>query len=71
MADFIDIGIFAPETKNKEGRIQTNPLYLQKYKFTAGLHALQIIVKGKPVQVGIDPYAKLIDRQPGDNMKDL
>jgi ABC-2 type transport system permease protein len=71
MADFIDVGIFAPETKNKEGRNQTNPLYLHKYKFTAGLHTLQIIVKGKPVQVGIDPYAKLIDRQPGDNMKDL
>ncbi len=71
MNDYMDIGIFSAETKNREGRSQTNPLYLHKYKFTAGRHILQIIVKGKPVRVGIDPYAKLIDRQSGDNMKDL
>ncbi len=71
MNDYIDVGVFASETKSKEGRPQTHPLYLAKHKFTAGLHTLQIIVKGKPVQVGIDPYAKLIDRQSADNMKSL
>lgn len=71
MKDYIDIGVFAVDSKSKEGRQQTNPLYLSKYKFTAGQHTIQIIVKGKPAYVGIDPYAKLIDRQPGDNMKDL
>ena len=71
MNDYIDIGIFAADGKDKEGRPRTNPLYLHKYRFTAGEHTLQIIVKGKPVRVGIDPYAKLIDRQGADNMKDL
>jgi ABC-2 type transport system permease protein len=71
MNDYMDIGIFSADTKDKKGRSQTNPLYLHKYKFTAGQHTLQIVVKGKPVRVGIDPYAKLIDRQPNDNMKDL
>ena len=71
MIDYVDIGIFSSDTKNKEGRTQTNPLYLSKHKFTAGQHKIEIIVKGKPVRVGIDPYAKLIDRQAGDNMKDL
>jgi ABC-2 type transport system permease protein len=71
MNDYMDIGIFASDSKSKEGRQLTNPLYLSKYKFTSGQHILQIIVKGKPVRVGIDPYAKLIDRQPNDNMKDL
>jgi ABC-2 type transport system permease protein len=51
--------------------IKNNPLCLSKYKFTAGQHTLQIIVKGKPVRVGLDPYAILIDRQPNNNMKDL
>jgi ABC-2 type transport system permease protein len=69
MNDYIDIGIFAATTTNGEGRTITNPLYFQKYKFTAGLHHLTILVKGKPVIAGIDPYAKLIDRQPNDNMK--
>jgi hypothetical protein len=71
MNDYMDIGIFAAETKNKEGRSQTNPLYLHKYKFTAGQHVLHITVKGKPSYVGIDPYNKLIDRLSTDNMKVL
>ena len=71
MNDYIDIGIFGANTKNKEGRSVVNPLYLQKYKLTSGMHTITVIVKGKPVNAGIDPYAKLIDRQPNDNMKDF
>ena len=71
MNDYIDIGIFAANTNDKDGRSQVNPLYLHKYKLTAGHHVFSIIVKGKPVNMGIDPYAKLIDRQPNDNMKNL
>jgi ABC-2 type transport system permease protein len=71
MNDYIDIGVFAANSNNKEGRSQVNPLYLKKYRFTAGEHVITVTVKGKPVNVGIDPYAKLIDRIPNDNMKDL
>ena len=71
MNDYIDIGVFAAETKNKDGRSQTNPLYLKKYKLTAGQHSIIVTVKGKPDYVGIDPFAKLIDRQPNDNIKSL
>jgi len=71
MNDYIDIGIFAADSKNKEGRSQVNPLYLKKYKLSYGEHIITVIVKGKPVRVGIDPYSKLIDRNPNDNMKDL
>jgi hypothetical protein len=69
MNDYIDIGIFGANTTNNEGRSETNPLYLQKYKLTAGQHTITVVVKGKPVYAGIDPYAKLIDRQPNDNTK--
>ncbi len=71
MNDYIDIGVFAANSNNKEGRSQVNPLYLKKYRFTAGDHTITVVVKGKPVNVGIDPYAKLIDRIPNDNMKYL
>jgi ABC-2 type transport system permease protein len=71
MNDYIDLGIFAADSKNKDGRSQVNPLYVKKYKLTAGSHSFTVIVKGKPVRVGIDPYAKLVDRIPNDNMKDL
>jgi hypothetical protein len=71
MNDYIDIGVFAASRKNKEGRSETQELYLRKYKLTRGMHIINIIVQGKPVSAGIDPYAKLIDRQPNDNMKDF
>jgi len=71
MNDYITIGIFAADSKNKESRSVVNPLYLKKYKLSYGLHTFTIIVKGKPVRAGIDPYSKLIDRNPNDNMKDF
>jgi ABC-2 type transport system permease protein len=69
MNDYIDIGVFAANTKNKEGRSVVNPLFFKKYKLSAGVHTLKILVRGKPVSAGIDPDAKLVDRQPNDNMK--
>ena len=67
MNDYIDVGIFAEETVDKNGRKQTNPLLLQKVKMIAGVKTYQFKVKGKPVKAGIDPYNKLIDRIPDDN----
>jgi ABC-2 type transport system permease protein len=69
--DYIDIGILAASTRDKDGRTQKNELYLKRYKLTAGEHDFDIIVKGRPASAGVDPYGKLIDRQPDDNMKDL
>ncbi|MEO5890435.1 MAG: hypothetical protein ABIQ31_09295, partial [Ferruginibacter sp.] len=71
MNDYIDIGIFGDKKTSKSGRSQTNPLYVARYRMTAGKHIFSIIVKGKPVNAGIDPYSKLIDRQPNDNMKNF
>jgi hypothetical protein len=66
--DLIDIGIFAATTRDKEGRTETKPLYLQKHRLTRGEHSFDFIVKGRPVSAGIDPYNKLIDRRPEDNI---
>jgi hypothetical protein len=71
MNDYIDIGIFANEEVEKDGRKLTKPLYLQKHRLTNGEHTLTIKVKGKPVRAGIDPYNKLIDRIPDDNRVDV
>jgi ABC-2 type transport system permease protein len=71
MNDYIDVAVFASQTKDKEGRSQVNPLYIKKHKLTAGKHAIEIVVDGKPVSVGIDPYGKLVDKMPNDNLKDL
>jgi len=71
MNDYIDIGIFAEDTKDKNGRNRANLLYLQKYKLTRGEHQLTIIIKGKPSAVGVDPFGTLIDRNPNDNMRTI
>ncbi|TWI98632.1 ABC-type transport system involved in multi-copper enzyme maturation permease subunit [Mucilaginibacter frigoritolerans] len=71
MNDYIDIGVFGTDVKDKDGRTQANVLYLRKYKLTRGEHEFNFIVKGKPISVGVDPLGKLIDRNPNDNMKSI
>jgi hypothetical protein len=66
-ADYIDIGIFAAEDKDENGRTRTNPLYIQKHKIKPGESTITVKVKGEPTKAGIDPYNKLIDRIPDDN----
>jgi hypothetical protein len=66
-SDYIDIGVFAAEDKDENGRTRVNPLYIQKHKIKPGQSTITIKVKGEPVKAGIDPYNKLIDRLPDDN----
>ena len=66
--DYIDIGIFAKDDKDENGRTKTNALYLQKHKIKPGESTFTITVKDVPVKAGIDPLNKLIDRIPEDNV---
>jgi hypothetical protein len=65
--DYIDIGVFAADDKDEQGKDRVNTLYLQKYKIKPGENTLTIRVKGEPAKAGIDPLNKLIDRLPDDN----
>jgi ABC-2 type transport system permease protein len=65
MNDFVDIGIFGTNKVNGE-EIETH-LYLKKHRMKEGSQTLEFIVHGKPEKAGIDPYIKLIDRNPDDN----
>jgi aminopeptidase N len=60
LADWIEIGILGAEGKE---------LYLQKHKIERNEVKLEIVVDEEPVEAGIDPYIKLIDRNPDDNLK--
>lgn len=71
MDDYIDVGVFGKETTDKEGRKKINPVYIKKYKLNAGTHRITVHVNDKPVKAGIDPYNKLIDRIPEDNLGDV
>jgi ABC-2 type transport system permease protein len=72
MNDYIDIGVFAEEAVDKNGKKTTVPLYLKKHRLKAGEQTIKVIVEGKkPVKAGIDPYNKLIDRIADDNRKEV
>ncbi len=43
---------------------------MYKILVTSGPQSVEIVVDEEPVKAGIDPYNKLIDRVPTDNVKD-
>jgi hypothetical protein len=63
--DYIDIGVFTGK-KDEE-----KPLYLKKEKISQENRTFEIVVDQMPTRAGIDPYNKLIDRIPDDNMIDI
>ncbi|MDP5081111.1 MAG: hypothetical protein NWP87_00535 [Winogradskyella sp.] len=69
LQDYIDIGIFAEN--EIDGKMKEKELYLKKHKITAIENKISIVVDEKPIEVGIDPYNKLIDRNSGDNRQRL
>lgn len=66
LADYIEVGIFG---KENEETGEEEILYLEKVKVSDINNNFDIIVNQKPVEVGVDPYNKLIDRRGSDNRK--
>ncbi|MBV9266964.1 MAG: hypothetical protein JO061_12415 [Acidobacteriaceae bacterium] len=59
--DLIDIGVLSRDDNGRK------PLYLEKKHLSHTTEHFEIVVTGKPYKAGIDPYNKLIDRNPEDN----
>ncbi len=70
LQDYIEIGIFGTPTKQGKYELE-NELYLKKYKIDKINNKVSIEVKEKPVEVGVDPYNKLIDTDSEDNRKKI
>jgi len=58
--DWIDIGALGKDGKE---------LYLKKHKIAQPEMMFELLVDELPVEAGVDPYVKLIDRNPDDNIK--
>ncbi len=63
--DYVDIGVFSGKKDHEQ------PLYLKKEKITQEKQTFEVVVDQMPTRAGIDPYNKLIDRIPDDNMIDV
>jgi ABC-2 type transport system permease protein len=65
LEDYIEIGVFSEQTV--KGKKKDKELYLKKVKVDKINNSITVIVKEKPLEVGVDPYNKLIDTQSDDN----
>tara|TARA_B100001094_G_scaffold188813_1_gene183067 strand:- start:5726 stop:9379 length:3654 start_codon:yes stop_codon:yes gene_type:complete len=66
LSDYIDVGIFGEDDDKNELE-----LYIKKHKINSINNKISIIVDKKPIEVGIDPYNKLIDTNSEDNRKKI
>ena len=66
--DYVEVGIFGEKTL-KGNHEYENELHNKKYLINKVNNKVSIIVDKKPVEVGVDPYNKLIDRDSNDNRK--
>ncbi len=67
--DWIDIGIFSENEKNKN-QLGT-AIYLKKVKLTNKNQKIELTIDEEPFMFGIDPYYKLIDKDTGNNTKEI
>lgn len=68
LADYIEVGVFG-EKKKKGNYEYDNEIYLKQYKINKISNKISVIVDEKPVEVGVDPYNKLIDTDSNDNRR--
>ncbi len=60
--DLIEVGVFSGTKEHLK------PLHMEKQWFKTQDSTLEFVVDEKPTFAGIDPYNKLIDRDPTDNL---
>ena len=65
--DWMEVAVFA--RRQGEGEHTESALYLQPQHITQNKGRVEVVVDAKPFEVGVDPYNKLIDRNPDDNRK--
>ena len=65
IADYVDVGVFGDRVP---GQKLGEMLLVKKVKITQPVTVLDFVVPKEPKKAGIDPYNKLIDRTPEDNV---
>jgi len=69
MAMELDIAIF-PEAGDELGEYDLpDPIHIERRVINGGDLQLEFELTEKPVKVGIDPYNKMVDKNPNDNLK--
>jgi hypothetical protein len=67
----LDVALFPKKSDELGENDLPTPLVIERRQFTGGTSTIELIASERPNQVGIDPYSKMIDRNPDDNLKTL
>ena len=66
-----DIALFPEKDGSLGASDLPEPLLIEKHALTSGSQEFEFVVSERPAQVGVDPYVKLIDRFPDNNLKKI
>ena len=66
--NMLEIAVFDNDIENKQGMTIKSPLVLEKVWVQPGKSTYTYITNKLPIKAGIDPYNKMIDRIPDDNL---
>lgn len=69
--NLLEIAIFDTDIKNKQGMTIKAPLVIEKVWIKPGKSTFTYLTSKLPIKAGIDPYNKMIDRIPDDNLMTL
>jgi ABC-2 type transport system permease protein len=67
----LDVAVFAEDSEDLGDDDLPRALHFERVRIGSGEQTLTFTVEEKPGRVGIDPYVKMIDRNPDDNVKYL
>ncbi len=67
----LDVAVFAKDTEELGDDDLPPALHFERIRITDGEQTFTFTVSEQPGRVGIDPYVKMIDRNPDDNVKYL
>ena len=70
-ANLLEIAVFDDDIKNEQDMTIKSPLVLKKVWVNPGKSTFTYMTKKLPIKAGIDPYNKMIDRIPDDNLISL
>jgi ABC-2 type transport system permease protein len=70
LQDYIEIGVFGEQKVQGKFKVD-HQLYLAKHKIDKVNNKITLYVSEKPIEVGVDPYNKLIDTDSDDNRKKI
>jgi ABC-2 type transport system permease protein len=67
-ANLLEIAVFDNAIENTQGMTIKSPLVLERIWVKPGKSSDTYITNKLPIRAGIDPYNKMIDRIPDDNL---